>query len=492
MHFPSQRGFFIFSFSEDFLLKITQPNSRRCFENIRVLFVTSKSAVAKQIAEYASSKIMEEKIRLLELTLPESCLVFCPKCGIKIENTSQHLEECLKPTWNLKSLEIDKSFKFEKIKVQQCNTCQKTFANHLTLSKHRLFCDPNQLLAGFISDNRLESKIEISETSDKIATKKVKRVQCPICFKQFRPGYINNHMNIHTGNRPYKCDKCDKAFKDYTGLRFHKESHQETKKYQCDICENKGFRRLEDLNQHKLKHEGVKLHVCSFCAKSFSTSSSLKCHENRFHDPIRERLGYPCPNCQETFNSRSTLRDHEIRNHGRKGEIYKCDFQGCNKDFTNPAMLRNHSRCHSDERPFDCPYCICKFKMKYSLNAHIKRHTKIEGQFLCLECAEGFPSPEMLKDHGILHNDLILKQEPKKARVVSFSCSKCDKKFPRADLLNEHMKLHFEYQCEKCNQVFDNMIDFNNHERLMHFEMEDEMQIKVEAIRTMEDFMNDQ
>ena len=129
--------------------------------------------------------------------------------------------------------------------------------------------------------------------------------------------------------------------------------------------------------------------MCSFCAKAFSSLTTLNGHEQRCHytdeDPLASDILSltSCPKCEKVFKSKSTLRDHEIRNHGRKGEIFKCKFEGCIKDFTNPALLRSHMRTHTNERPFSCLYCNCNFKAKFHMETHSRRHMKIEGKRAC-------------------------------------------------------------------------------------------------------------
>ena len=99
--------------------------------------------------------------------------------------------------------------------------------------------------------------------------------------------------------------------------------------------------------------------------------------------PCSSSYSFVCEKCEvpEVFHSRSSFRDHEIRYHDRKGQILKCKFEGCRLDFTNPALLRAHQRTHTDERPFECPYCQSRFKTKFHMENHAKRHTKGELLF---------------------------------------------------------------------------------------------------------------
>ena len=40
---------------------------------------------------------------------------------------------------------------------------------------------------------------------------------------------------IHTGDKPYKCDVCDKAFSHSNNLQRHAMIHTGDKPYKCDV-----------------------------------------------------------------------------------------------------------------------------------------------------------------------------------------------------------------------------------------------------------------
>ncbi|XP_066254698.1 zinc finger protein ZFP2-like isoform X10 [Euwallacea similis] len=267
---------------------------------------------------------------------------------------------------------------------------------------------------------------------------------CPYCSKPFMQRCkLKNHLIIHSAERPWRCQVCDKTFKHKRVLDYHEKTvHGDPQNYPCDIC-GKIFSNKRNCVVHRNRHTKEYTVKCQECGKAFLGNFYLKKHMI-VHS---EERPHQCPACGKRFKHQRVLDYHFKTLHGDEShEKHPCDI--CGKIFSNRRNCDIHRKRHLKQYTVYCEHCGKGFLNNFYLNKHLnakhygKRH-------ICDVCGASIGDKSNMRNHMKLH-------DPNYKKPLPEVCNICHKAFSN---LKRHYKAAHEndgknYKCEYCGKFF--------------------------------------
>ncbi|XP_014243717.1 zinc finger protein 664-like [Cimex lectularius] len=249
-------------------------------------------------------------------------LYTCELCGIRLDTSPELCNHI-----NSEHKSIDDRY--------YCRKCDYNTTNYAEISSHT---HENHTCKDCGRSFKTVDKFENHKLSHSKEKKLEKNFTCDTCGKRFAFGcLLRDHINLHTGAKPYLCQICGRSFSQKASLKQHTRTHNAIRPHKCTECDQ-GFYGKGDLKKHLRKHTGERPYVCEMCGEGFSQSSHLGFHK-RTHTGERP---YPCDVCGRGFT--------------KKGDVIR------------------HKRIHTGELPYFCLVCGKAFRQNTQCANHIKNH----------------------------------------------------------------------------------------------------------------------
>uniref|UniRef100_A0A3B5AKV0 Zinc finger protein 407 n=1 Tax=Stegastes partitus TaxID=144197 RepID=A0A3B5AKV0_9TELE len=201
-------------------------------------------------------------------------------------------------------------------------------------------------------------------------------------------------------NQGSVCKYCGKVCKSSNSMAFlaHIRTHT-SKPFMCKIC-NFATAQLGDARNHVKRHLGMREYKCDICW-AFVMKKHLSTHLLGKHGVGQRKEKFECKLCERSFSEKWALNNHMKLHSGEKP--YKCAWPSCHYAFLNLSAMKDHYRTHT-EKSYLCDLCGFAGGTRHALTKHRRQHTS--------NCAEN------IRKH-ILHTG-------KHEGVKMYNCPKCD------------------------------------------------------------------
>ncbi|XP_061758461.1 zinc finger protein 341 isoform X2 [Nerophis ophidion] len=307
-----------------------------------------------------------------------------------------------------------------------------------------------------------------SKKSQDAATESLKakglKLKCNFCDKIFSKNFdLQQHIRSHTGEKPFQCIVCGRAFAQKSNVKKHMQTHKVWPRGVASTVKVVSSSE-EEAKQHEAgEGDHTTLTEASEQTEEMTADADAD-DEPAPPGPHGQDAGpadhakqivvidssYQCQFCSSKFKTYFQLKSHLTQHKGE--QVYKCVVKSCSQTFQKLDQFLEHIRTHQEQLTYRCHLCSKVFPSLFELGVHQYSHcfcpqqsTRKEASvYRCVKCQGRYSTQEALEQHLLTasHN---------------FPCPHCQKVFPSERYFRRHLPTHGiggRFKCHMCKKAF--------------------------------------
>ncbi|KAM4737182.1 zinc finger protein 341 [Anableps anableps] len=322
---------------------------------------------------------------------------------------------------------------------------------------------------------------------------KAPKLKCNFCDKFFSKNFdLQQHIRSHTGEKPFQCIVCGRAFAQKSNVKKHMQTHKvwpmsvantvsrlpiTVKVVPVSFIEEErigeqqkqGDRDQDGPQQTQAEQESAQTEAPEKEATTETepdlTASQGEAvqggHPRSLSDQNQQceaqtkqivviDSSYQCQFCASKFKTYFQLKSHLTQHKGE--QVYKCVLKSCSQTFQKLDHFLEHIRTHQEQLTYRCHLCSKVFPSLFELGVHQYSHCFCPQQntrkettvYRCVKCQSRYSTQEALEQHLLTASH-------------SFPCPHCQKVFPCERYFRRHLPTHGvggRFKCQICKKAF--------------------------------------
>ncbi|XP_038160838.1 zinc finger protein 341 isoform X1 [Cyprinodon tularosa] len=322
---------------------------------------------------------------------------------------------------------------------------------------------------------------------------KAQKLKCNFCDKFFSKNFdLQQHIRSHTGEKPFQCIVCGRAFAQKSNVKKHMQTHKvwpmsvanrvtrlpiSVKVVPVSFIEEE---RIADQqkqgggDQDGPQQTQTELETAQREAPGEEAATEAEpdptagggddvqagqpgnqSDQNQlFETPTKQMVvidsSYQCQFCSSKFKTYFQLKSHLTQHKGE--QVYKCVLKSCSQTFQKLDHFLEHIRTHQEQLTYRCHLCSKVFSSLFELGVHQYSHCfcpqqntrKETSVYRCVKCQSRYSTQEALEQHLLTASH-------------SFPCPHCQKVFPCERYFRRHLPTHGvggRFKCQICKKAF--------------------------------------